>query len=40
VVSTSQTPVAPASSAKAVPPSSSSEKAKSSAQLEPRAPTS
>jgi hypothetical protein len=39
-VSTSQTPVALASSTKAVPPSSSSEKAKSSAQPEPRVPTS
>jgi hypothetical protein len=39
-VSTSQTPVALASSAKEAPPSSSGEKAKSSAQSEHRAPTS
>jgi hypothetical protein len=40
VVSTSQTPVAPTSSAKEAPPSSSGEKSKSSAQSEHRAPTS
>jgi hypothetical protein len=39
-VSTSQTPVTPTSLVKAAPPSSSSEKAKSSAQPEHRAPTS
>jgi hypothetical protein len=39
-VLTSQTLVAPASSAKAAPPPSSGEKAKSSAQPKPRAPTS
>jgi hypothetical protein len=39
-VSTSQIPVAPASSAKVAPPLSSDERAKSSAQPEPRVPTS